>query len=60
MNTHHPEPIAFSIADACRVIGCGRTWLYARIKAGEIDARKIHGRTLIPAASLRALIDGAA
>ena len=55
-----PEPIAYSIAGACRAIDCGRTWLYARIKSGEIEARRIHGRTLIPAASLRRLIDGEA
>ena len=60
MTTLSPEPIAYSVADACRAISCGRTWLYARIKAGEIEVRRIHGRTLIPAASLRALIERAA
>ena len=60
MNTLSHEPLAYSITDACRAISCGRTWLYARIKSGEIQAVRCHGRTLIPAASLRALIAGEA
>jgi hypothetical protein len=54
------EPLAYSVDAACRAISCGRTWLYARIKSGELQAVRIHGRTLIPATSLRALIDGEA
>ena len=59
MNTH-PEPLAYSIADACRVSGIGRTKLYALQKTGQLEARHIGGRTLIPAASLRRLIEGEA
>ena len=59
MNTapHNPEPLAYSIHDASRVSTIGRTWLYALIKAGKLEVRKIGKRTLIPAASLRRLID---
>lgn len=56
MNTF--PPIAYSVRDACRVSSIGRTRLYALIKAGKLDARKIGKRTLIPAASLHALIAG--
>jgi excisionase family DNA binding protein len=60
MNTLSPEPLAYSIADACRVSSIGRTKLYALIGTGQLEARRIGGRTLIPAASLRRLIEGEA
>ncbi|WP_285710471.1 helix-turn-helix domain-containing protein [Erythrobacter oryzae] len=53
-----PEPLAYSVADACRVSSIGRTRLYQLIGEGRLQARKVGKRTLIPAASLRALIDG--
>lgn len=56
----HPEPLAYSVADACRVSSIGRTRLYALINEGKLQARKVGKRTLIPAASLRALIEGEA
>jgi excisionase family DNA binding protein len=55
-----PEPLAYSIADACRATSIGRTRLYALINEGRLETRKIGKRTLIPAASLRRLIEGAA
>lgn len=55
-----PDPIAYSVADACRVSSLGRTRLYQLIGEGQLEARKIGKRTLIPAASLRALIEGEA
>jgi excisionase family DNA binding protein len=55
---HSPEPLAYSVADACRVSSIGRTRLYQLIGEGRLEARKIGKRTLIPAASLRALIEG--
>jgi len=59
MNTHyHPEPLAYSIADAVRVSSIGRTRIYSLINEGRLEARKIGKRTLIPAASLRRLIEG--
>ena len=60
MNTANfaPEPLAYSIADACRVSSLGRTRLYQLIGEGRLETRKIGKRTLIPAASLRALVIG--
>lgn len=52
------EPLAYSINEACRVSSLGRTRLYQLIGEGRLEARKIGKRTLIPAASLRALIAG--
>ena len=54
------EPLAYSVGEACRVSSLGRTRLYQLIAEGRLDVRKIGKRTLIPAASLRALIEGKA
>lgn len=48
------QPLLYQIADAKRMIGAGTTRLYELIGAGQLDARKAGGRTLITAASLRA------
>jgi excisionase family DNA binding protein len=47
------EILAYTVADAARVSGIGRTTLYELLGRGEIQARKAGGRTLIPAESLR-------
>ena len=52
-----PEPLAYSVADACRVSSFGKTRLYQLINEGKLQARKVGKRTLIPAASLRQLIE---
>jgi excisionase family DNA binding protein len=48
--------LAFTIADAAKASGLGRTSLYELIGAGKIEARKAGNRTLIPAESLRTYI----
>lgn len=57
---HTPEPLAYSVANACKVSSIGKTRLYQLISEGRLEARKVGKRTLIPAASLRALIEGKA
>ncbi|WP_338242205.1 helix-turn-helix domain-containing protein [Aurantiacibacter hainanensis] len=52
------EPLAYSIKEACRVSSLGRTRIYQLIGEGRLEARRIGKRTLIPAASLRALVVG--
>jgi len=59
INTNKLEPLAYSIADACRVSSIGKTRIYSLIAEGRLEVRKIGKRTLIPAASLRRLIEGA-
>lgn len=54
------EPIAYSVNDAIRVSSIGRTRLYQLINSGELEVRRIGRRTLIPATSLRRLIEGEA
>lgn len=53
------EIIAYSIEDACRASSLGRTNIYSLIKKGKLTVKKIGGRTVIPADSLRRLIDEA-
>lgn len=50
------DAIAYTILDATKASGIGRTSLYELIGAGKIEARKAGNRTLIPADSLRAYI----
>jgi excisionase family DNA binding protein len=52
------EVLAHTIADATKVSGLGRTTLYEAIGTGKLEARKAGGRTLIPAESLRAFLNG--
>ncbi len=51
-------PLAYSVKEACRVSSIGRTALYQHISAGRLEARKLGRRTLIPADSLRRLLEG--
>lgn len=50
--------LAYSIREAMHTSSIGKTKLYDLIKAGELQAVRIGGRTLIPAESLHALING--
>jgi excisionase family DNA binding protein len=62
MQTENRDPpkIAYSIREACKASSLGRTTIYAHIAAGRLLARRIGGRTIIPAESLHAFIAGEA
>jgi excisionase family DNA binding protein len=49
--------LAYSILDAAKASGLGRSTLYELIAAGKIEARKMGARTLIPVDSLRRFIE---
>jgi excisionase family DNA binding protein len=52
------EPLALTINDACKAIGIGRTSLYELIRQGRLKTIKVAGRTLVPMAALRVLVEG--
>lgn len=51
-----PDPICLRVNDAARMIGVGRTKLYAMIAAGEVETVKLGKTTRITTASLHDLI----
>jgi len=53
-----PTPISYTIEGAMHASGLGRSKIYALIGEGVLKRVKVGTRTLIPAASLRALISG--
>ena len=56
----HLPKLAYSIKEACQASSLGKTTIYAHITAGHLRAVRIGGRTVIPADSLHALINGEA
>jgi excisionase family DNA binding protein len=50
------EPLAVSVKEAARIVGVSRSRLYELIGSGQVEARKIGSRTIIPTDSLRALV----
>lgn len=53
------EPITVRIPEAIRLTGIGRSKLYELIASGDVEVVKIGNCTLIPMASLHALIERA-
>lgn len=53
------EPITVRIPEAIRLTGIGRSKLYELIASGDVKIVKIGSCTLIPMASLHALIERA-
>jgi excisionase family DNA binding protein len=49
----------FSIADTCRILGCERSTVYARIKQGRLRAVRIDGSKRIPRSELLRIISAA-
>jgi excisionase family DNA binding protein len=58
MDNKHTRPLTYSVKDACAVSSLGRTTLYTHINSGRLKAIRLGGRTLIPADSLHALLEG--
>lgn len=54
------EPLSYSVGAAVRATGLGRSTIFAMMADGRLERRKVGKRTLIPRASLEALISGKA
>lgn len=52
------ERVSYSISDAVKVSGIGRTSVYEAIKAGRLQARKLGRRTLILKTDLHQWVAG--
>lgn len=50
------QRLAYSVAEAAKVSGLGRTTLYSLIASGELPSKKIGKRRIIPADGLRQLL----
>ncbi|TDG30609.1 helix-turn-helix domain-containing protein [Paracraurococcus ruber] len=50
------EPLSHTLNDAARITGLSRSTLYRHAAAGRLRLLKCGGRTLVDAASLRALV----
>jgi excisionase family DNA binding protein len=50
--------LGYSIREACEATSLGKTTVYNHIAAGRLRTVRIGGRTIIPADSLRALLEG--
>jgi excisionase family DNA binding protein len=51
------EPLAISVTEVTKVLGLGRTSIYAMIGDGRLEVLKLGRRTLIKTASIHRLID---
>ena len=54
------QPLTYTVPDAIRASGIKRTKLYELIGDGRLKVTKVGRRTLVTAASLRALVLGEA
>ena len=54
------EPLAVSINEAAKVLGLGRTSIYAMMGDGRLEFFKLGRRTLIKTVSIRRLVDAQA
>lgn len=56
--TSEIQPLGHSIDDAARLVGVGRTTIYALAKENRIEIVKLRGRSIVTAKSLRKLVGG--
>lgn len=54
------EPLVISINETAKVLGLGRTSIYAMIGDGRLETFKLGRRTLVKTASIRRLFEAQA
>lgn len=60
MDDQANKPVAYSIKKACEITSLGKTTLYRQAQLGKLRLVRIGGRTVVPADSLRAFLNGEA
>jgi hypothetical protein len=55
---HDPPKLGYSVREACQVSSLGRTTIFSRIADQTLDVKRVGRRTIISAASLKALVTG--
>jgi excisionase family DNA binding protein len=51
------DKIGYSVDEACRVSGIGRSLMFEKIRSGEIVSVRVGRRRIIPADAIRAYFD---
>ena len=51
-------PLLYGVMDAARALGVGRSTIYRLIADGQLEARALGGRPMIPATRLHAFVAG--
>ena len=54
-----PEKLAYTVMEAGRAIGVSRSTVFDMIRMGELLAKKLRGRTLIPRSELQRVLQEA-
>lgn len=54
-----PEPLAYRVKEAARLMGIGRSTLFELIKEGRLPARKVCGATVVLRADIIAFLEDA-
>jgi hypothetical protein len=52
-----PRPIAVSIKEFCRLVGCGKTTAWSLDRECKIETRKVRGRKVVLTRSIDTLLD---
>lgn len=58
--TQPVEPISYTVNAAVRATGLGRSTIFAMLADGRLERVKVGRKTLIPRASLEAIVSGKA
>lgn len=56
-NTLPTGIMAYTLDQACELVGVGRTKLYAEIKSGRLKVKKCGTRTIVPREELQGWLD---
>ena len=51
-----PRPLAVSVKEFCRLVGCGKTTAWCLDREGKIETRKVRGRKVVLTRSINALL----